>query len=910
MIVLQVSTFYPGSWPTCITYGNIMNNGTPCFAFGDAIGLIHFTFIYQPTAQWYWYNFASLSMSKILCIDSGEADNLLEETTPTAGASIDLAWGERSGTVAVATIFGAAGGIPVGWGPWFAYPGPPVYSLCIGDPDDSGANDIVIGTGFAGAVGYDGDCWVLTCIGGPWAQFPVTPAPLQDRVLALDIGDAENDGTNEIVLGLQNGSLLTYEGNAFPDMTVQTILTGGPAIHTLQIGNVDLNSPSPNAIVVGDGAGEIRKYHTNNTHSLIDWCHVDNATLGTVTAMDIDWLLFGSVDEIVAGTKLGDFYIYDWDNWHPTWSNLFNATEAAALATTIPPFIYADACLTGAFDYVGASSLAESLLSGGGAIGFIGSMRISWYYLGSMAVSNAFGLNRLMDYLYWQLFFGGSTNYQPGATLYESKWQYNTTYGSLHSRSTWENSHRKNLLTYGLFGDPEVDIYTDDPDTFSVYVNPYYYPGATMSVSVVDSLSNPVANARVCVMTGSGSGSYYQVAYTNDTGTADFVPTGSHGDTLNITITKHNFAAYQNDTIALDTSFSVNTPYISYTGGTTQSLFTSALAIGPSGLITAAMATRATWSLFQGSSNLTYGALTYSSGVWLASGISVANRPEGTYFIRCYVRAFGTSDTNDSTTFVITHTLTVTTPSIQYTPYLLNQTGYTATCSYTAHGTLDNTEATTHSYTIYDDSTGLSVHTGNLVWTGTEWQLLNLAVAHLPEGTYYVSGTFADSDTGPVTSSPSSTFTIVHTLSVTAPTLSYDSAALTISILAVTATCTCTLHGTLDNTEATTHTYTVYNDATDTATSVTGTLSWTGSSWSATGVDVSSLSPGTYYVRCRFADACSGPTSGAASVTFTIEETAPPPPPPIPGFPPLALLIGFFVTITTVLGVRRRKLKH
>ena len=653
----------------------------------------------------------------------------------------------------------------------------------------------------------------------------------------------------------------------------------------------------------------IRKFHTSNAIALVDWSHVDNNTLGTVTGLDVGALWGGGVDEIAAGTKLGDFFLYDWDQWHPTWGNLYNVTEAASLTSTIPPFVYADACLSGAYDYAGGSSLAEALLFGG-AIGFIGAMRISWYYLGPMAQSHTWGLNRLMDYLYWQVFFGGSTNYQPGATLYESKWQYNTTYGSLHTRSSWENSHWKNLLTYGLFGDPEVDIYTDDPDTFTMFTNGYHYPGQTMSIGVVDSLFNPVANARVCVMTGSGSGTYYQVAYTNATGSADFTPTGSHGDTLNITITKHNFAAYQNDTIALDTTYQVNTPYISYTGGTTQSLYTSAIAIGPSGLITPAMATRCTWTLYQGSTNLTHGDLTYSTGIWYASGISVANRPEGTYFIRCYIRAWGTSDTNDSTTFVITHTLTVTTPSITYVPYLLDQTGYTATCSYTAHGTLDNTEATTHSYTIYDDGTGLSVHTGNLVWSGTEWQLLNLAVDHLPEGTYFVRGTFADSDTGPVSSAASATFTIVHTLSITSPTISFDSDAETVSILSVTATCTYTLHGALDNTEATTHTYTIFDDTTDTATSLTGTLTWSGSTWVASGIDVSSLSPGTYYVRCRFADACSGPSYGAASATFTIEEVTTPPPPPIPGFPPLALLIGFCIAITTVLSVRRRKLKH
>jgi hypothetical protein len=290
--------------------------------------------------------------------------------------------------------------------------------------------------------------------------------------------------------------------------------------------------------------------------------------------------------------------------------------------------------------------------------------------------------------------------------------------------------------------------------------------------------------------------------------------------------------------------------------------------------------------------------------------VSVANRPEGTYFIRCYIQALGSSDTNDSTTFVITHTITVSTPSISYTPYLLDQTGYTATCSYTAHGTLDNIEATIYNYTIYDDGTGLAVDTGYLTWTGTEWQRLNLAVNHLPEGTYYVRGTFADSDAGPVTGGMSSTFTIDHTITVSTPTISYGSATMTLDISGVTATCSYTAHGALDNIEATTHSYTVYDSATDTATAVTGNLLYSGGTWSATGIDVSSLSAGTYYVICTFADSDVSATTSTASATFTISDTTPTPTPPIPGFPPLALLIGVVTTLATVLTIRRRKLKH
>jgi hypothetical protein len=108
----------------------------------------------------------------------------------------------------------------------------------------------------------------------------------------------------------------------------------------------------------------------------------------------------------------------------------------------------------------------------------------------------------------------------------------------------------------------------------------------------------------------------------------------------------------------------------------------------------------------------------------------------------------------------------------------------------------------------------------------------------------------------------------IEFINVSMPTVTYDNSSQTIDITGVTAVCSNPAHGTLDNTEATVHIYTIYTSG-GSATSVTGILEWTGSEWKALNVDISDLSAGTYYVKCRFEDSDATGTS-AASNTFTI----------------------------------------
>jgi hypothetical protein len=224
--------------------------------------------------------------------------------------------------------------------------------------------------------------------------------------------------------------------------------------------------------------------------------------------------------------------------------------------------------------------------------------------------------------------------------------------------------------------------------------------------------------------------------------------------------------------------------------------------------------------------------------------------------------------------FRIMLTIDVSIPSVSYiggTTQTIAITGVTATCP--NHGVLDDSDAIDHSYTVYTSGGTPTSVTGDLTWTGSEWQATNIDVSSLPEGDYYVRCYFRDGD-GDGTSLPSNSFTISHVITVSSPTVTYNSISKLINITDVTAICSYSTHGIIDDTEAIIYTYRVYISGIPT--SITGNLEWDNieSEWKALNIDVSSLPDGTYYVTCYFEDA-DAIGSSPASNTFDVDTTPP-----------------------------------
>ncbi|MFC1923843.1 C25 family cysteine peptidase [Chloroflexota bacterium] len=113
---------------------------------------------------------------------------------------------------------------------------------------------------------------------------------------------------------------------------------------------------------------------------------------------------------------------------------------------------YGDACNSAEIDRT--TCFGEYLVKSpnGGAIGYIGATRVSWYAVGW---NLGWGYNQELDYRFWQEFLSDPGNC-PGEALYTSKLWYANNY------NTSSYYHRKDLFTYVLIGDPEVRAPVND----------------------------------------------------------------------------------------------------------------------------------------------------------------------------------------------------------------------------------------------------------------------------------------------------------------------------------------------------------------------------------------------------------------------------------------------------------------
>ena len=200
-----------------------------------------------------------------------------------------------------------------------------------------------------------------------------------------------------------------------------------------------------------------------------------------------------------------------------------------------PSLVYLDACSTSSYDY-SDDSIGEILIkrTNGGAIGAIGGLRVTWYLVDDYNLEK---LNRGNAKLFWQEFYLNK-KFQQGRALYDSKLAYiNSDYFSRGETSTYWDFERKQLLTYCLLGDPEVDIFTNTPKSA---LNPFIeniYEGQLVSVIIKDSDDKVVPFARVHIR---GSGEKYFTKYADEDGLVRFrIPNEEYED-YNVTITGHN----------------------------------------------------------------------------------------------------------------------------------------------------------------------------------------------------------------------------------------------------------------------------------------------------------------------------------------------------------------------------------
>lgn len=258
-----------------------------------------------------------------------------------------------------------------------------------------------------------------------------------------------------------------------------------------------------------------------------------------------------------------------------TGTDFFYTTDAQSMLNIgKPSLFYADACSTNFFDDDDSICLGEALIKreNAGAIGYIGAMRLSWFYSDSDkdwiieddSVSDELQslceMNRGMTRLFFiQMFQKGY--YQQGKALYEMKRQYvndwwwmtNNPYQLQYEMripgSSPYNIHcieweRKNVLTYTLLGDPETDIYTDVPKTFLASGGQTglfareggYYEGEKINLVIQDQNLFPVKDALICVQGEDGAYNYF----TSGLGGNVQIQLPKKVQDYNFTVTAHN----------------------------------------------------------------------------------------------------------------------------------------------------------------------------------------------------------------------------------------------------------------------------------------------------------------------------------------------------------------------------------
>ncbi len=226
-----------------------------------------------------------------------------------------------------------------------------------------------------------------------------------------------------------------------------------------------------------------------------------------------------------------------------------NGNALSSSNINMPSLFYADVCTTSSYDQ-GDYSIGERLIKRplAGAVGYIGAIRVSWYYEFD---ENLEKLNRGNAKLFWKEFFD-EKKFQQGRALYDSKVTYmNSDYFKRGDASMVQEWQRKNILTYNLLGDPELDIYTDIYRSVPNQFTENFYEGQLVSLHVRDNLGNIVPRARINLRTTDGK---YRTVYADKNGFVDFrLPIGANENYSTI-ITGHNIIpSYHNFTTLKDT---------------------------------------------------------------------------------------------------------------------------------------------------------------------------------------------------------------------------------------------------------------------------------------------------------------------------------------------------------------------
>ncbi|MHA1277546.1 MAG: hypothetical protein ACTSQ8_10165 [Candidatus Helarchaeota archaeon] len=280
-----------------------------------------------------------------------------------------------------------------------------------------------------------------------------------------------------------------------------------------------------------------------------------------------------------------------------------------------------------------------------------------------------------------------------------------------------------------------------------------------------------------------------------------------------------------------------------------------------------------------------YGALTYNPTFddWRNTSIDLSTYPEGLYYIYVNITSIDVPEgvVQNSSPFELVHKIIISDVSIDYTDgfqQVLNITVKNAISTYQGHSFANISH---HNYRFYFQENRTTVlHpdlSGNLTWSGTAWTAL-ANVSKLPVGEYYVVVNFADpTATNSKGSAETTNFTVIHTINVSVPTISYINSMDQMINVSCYANSSYYYHRNMNSSNYGSGYYRIHL-SNGIPTTITGDLHWNGESWVATNVDVSMLPIGMYSIICHLStyyDVANSSFSSTFTITHILQITQP-----------------------------------
>ncbi len=330
-------------------------------------------------------------------------------------------------------------------------------------------------------------------------------------------GDFDDDFINEVYVGRASVTN-TSQVSTFINK-VMTYETNPPTNYIKKVGmfGFDLDDSTP---------GEDCKRYINNHYIPPTWTKADvfdsdggNHRDNVISAINDGQNLINHIDHCNQDF-IGTGYINHGWGLYDSDMDAFNNGDNQSI-------MYSMGCWTDAYDY--DACIAEHFVrnSNGGGVAFIGNSRYGWYNPGYINT-----LSMLYDQYFFRSIFQQG-HYSLGECFAEHK-NDSPTGGEI-------NKYIFTELT--LMGDPEMPIWTTDPNDLAVsYPSSLPLGYSPFTVYVENGSGGYVENARVCIMKDD---EIYDVGYTNVAGFVIFYPSTTTTGTMDITIYKHNYWVYE-----------------------------------------------------------------------------------------------------------------------------------------------------------------------------------------------------------------------------------------------------------------------------------------------------------------------------------------------------------------------------